>query len=189
MGEKAGTNTFAGELEKIPGGDAVSLCIQCGTCSGGCPNADKMEHTPRALIALARAGEREEVLSSNSMWYCLSCYLCSVRCPRGIKPTDFMHALEYLAVRDGVANRKTRTPIMYKSFNDFIYVLGRVPETGFMAWYFMRTNPLAATSMLPVMLGMVRHGRLSLKATRLKPESMKQLRAIFAKAAELEPVS
>ena len=80
-----GTSTLIEEICAIPGGEGIRLCIQCGTCTASCPNADKMEHTPSELIAMARAGMRKEVLSSNAMWYCLSCYMCTVRCPRGIK--------------------------------------------------------------------------------------------------------
>ncbi len=83
-----GSGSFVDEIYALPGGEGVRLCIQCGTCSGSCPNASKMDHTPRELIAMARAGMRKEVLSSNSMWLCLSCYLCTVRCPRGIESTD-----------------------------------------------------------------------------------------------------
>jgi heterodisulfide reductase subunit C len=90
--------TFLAEVASVPGGVKIRECIQCGTCTGSCPNANQMDHSPREIIALIRAGLREEVLTSNSMWYCLSCYQCTVRCPRDIKPTDLMHSLECLAV-------------------------------------------------------------------------------------------
>jgi heterodisulfide reductase subunit C len=39
-------NTFIEEICAIPGGEGIRLCIQCGTCTASCPNADKMEYTP-----------------------------------------------------------------------------------------------------------------------------------------------
>ena len=179
------TDTFIDEICAIPGGEGIRLCIQCGTCTASCPHADKMEHTPSQLIAMARAGMREEVLSSNAMWYCLSCYLCTVRCPRGIKQTDLMHALESLAVREGLSHGRTLTPAMYRSFNDFVYSLGSLPEFGFMAWFYLLTNPLRAWRMIPVVLSLLRHGRLSIRARRLTPEGTNQLRAILDKAESL----
>lgn len=170
------------EISAIPGGEGVRLCIQCGTCTASCPNADRMDHTPSQLIAMARAGMREEVLSSNAMWYCLSCYLCTVRCPRGIKQTELMHALESLAVRRGLATGRSRTPVMYRSFNDFVYSLGSLPEFGFMTWFYILSNPLRAVRMLPVAMGLIKHGRLSIKARRLTTEGASQLRAIMDKA-------
>jgi heterodisulfide reductase subunit C len=178
-------NKFVQEICAVPGGEAIRLCIQCGSCTASCPNANSMEHTPRELIAMALAGMQEEVLSSNSMWFCASCYLCTVRCPRDIKPTDLMHALQYLAVRHRLSTGRTRTPLMHRSFTDFVYSIGSIPEMGFMTWFYLLTNPLRALKMLPVALGLFRHGRLSFKARRLKPEAEKQLKAILKTAEAL----
>ena len=180
-----GTSSFVKEICEIPGGDDIRLCIQCGTCSASCPNASKMDYTPRNLIALARADMREDVLSSNSMWLCASCYLCTVRCPRGIKLTDLMHALEYLSVRQRLSSARTLTPTMYRSFTDFVYSIGNVPEMGFMVWYYFLTNPLSALKMLPLALSLLKHGRLSIKAKRMRPEAERQLKAILDKAETL----
>jgi heterodisulfide reductase subunit C len=189
MENKTRINTFVDEISAIPGGEGIRLCIQCGTCTASCPNADKMRHTPAQLIAMARAGMREEVLSSNAMWYCLSCYLCTVRCPRGIKQTDLMHALESLAIRERLSNKRTRTPTMYRSFSDFVYSLGNLSEVGFTTWFYLLTNPLRAIRMLPVAFSLLRHGRLTIKARRLTPEGTNQLRAILNKAESLGGVT
>ena len=184
-----GSNSFLTEICDIPGGEGIRLCIQCGTCSASCPNANKMDHTPRKLIAMARAGMREEVLSSNSMWLCASCYLCTVRCPREIKMTDLMHALECLSVRQHLSSARTLTPAMYRSFSDFVYSIGNVPEMGFMIWFYFLTNPLRALKMTPLALRLLTHGRLSIKARRLKPEAEHQLKAILDKAETLGGLS
>ena len=176
---------FIDTICTIPGGEGIRLCIQCGTCTASCPNADKMEHTPSELIAMARSGMREAVLSSNAMWYCLSCYMCTVRCPRGIKLTGLMHAFEYLAVRDGISYAGTFTPTMYRSFNHFACALGSLPEFGFMTWFYMLSNPLRVWRMLPVAWNLFRKGRLSIRARRLTPKGTEQLRAILDKAESL----
>jgi len=189
MEKRPRADTFVDEISAIPGGEGIRLCIQCGTCTASCPNADRMDHTPAQLIAMVRADMREEVLSSNAMWYCLSCYLCTVRCPRGIKQTDLMHALECLSVRQGLSSGRTRTPAMYRSFSNFVYSLGSLPEFGFMAWFYLLTNPLRAFRMIPVALSLLRRGRLSIKARRLTPEGTNQLRAILDKAESLGGVA
>lgn len=185
MEKRTQVKTFVDEISTVPGGEGVRLCIQCGTCTASCPNAERMEHTPSQLIALARAGMRDEVLSSNAMWYCLSCYICTVRCPRGIKLTEIMHTLEGLAVSEHLSHGRTLTPAMYRSFNDFVYSLGSLPEFGFMSWFYMWTNPLRAVKMLPVAMSLLRHGRLSVRARRLTPEGTRQLKAILDKAEAL----
>ncbi|MBC8512549.1 MAG: 4Fe-4S dicluster domain-containing protein [Dehalococcoidia bacterium] len=180
-----GSNTFLQEICAIPGGEGIRLCIQCGTCSASCPNVNRMDYTPRQLFAMARAGMREEVLSSNSMWFCLSCYLCTVRCPRGIKVTDLMHALDCLAVQQRLSSGRTYTPTMYRSFSDFVYSIGSVPEMSFMIWFYLLTNPLRAMKMMPMALSLLKHGRLSARARRLKPEAERQFKAILDKAESL----
>ena len=175
-------DSFVDEIYALPGGEGVRLCIQCGTCSASCPNANRMDYTPRELIAMARAGMRDEVLSSNSMWLCLSCYLCSVRCPRGIKTTEFMHALECMSIRSGLSTGRVRTPKLYKTFTDIAYKAGMVPEFSLMILFYLRTNLLRSIKMIPMALNLLRHGRLDLKPHRLKPEPQRQLKAILDKA-------
>jgi len=80
---------------------------------------------------------------------------------------------------------------MYRSFSDFVYSIGSVPEMGFMTWFLVlaRTNPLRALKMLPLMFSLIRHGRISVRARRLKPEAERQLRAILDKAEAMGGMS
>ena len=177
--------SFVDEIASIPGGENIHLCIQCGTCTASCPNAEKMQHTPSQLIAMARADMRQEVLSSNAMWFCLSCYLCTARCPRGIRQTDLMHTLAYLSVRDGCKHGTTLTPTMYRLFNHYACSLGSLPELWFMSRFYLQTNPLRAWRMIPIAFNLLKRGRLSLRRRKLTPEGTKQLHAILEKARAL----
>jgi len=78
---------------------------------------------------------------------------------------------------------------MYRSFSNFVYSLGSLPEFGFMTWFYLLTNPLRAFRMIPVALSLLRHGRLSIRARRLTPEGNNQLRAILDKAESLGGVA
>jgi heterodisulfide reductase subunit C len=178
------TGTFVDEICDIPGGEGVKICIQCGTCTASCPNAELMDHTPSELIAMARAGMKTEVLSSNAMWYCLSCYMCTVRCPRGIKQTGLMHVFESLSIKAGLVHTKTLTPTMYRLFNHYCS-LGNLPELWFMTRFYLTTNPLRAWRMIPIALNLLKRGRLSIKSRKLTPAGNNQLRSIIAKAESL----
>jgi quinone-modifying oxidoreductase subunit QmoC len=179
------TGTFVDEIASIPGGEDIKVCIQCGTCTASCPNADRMEHSPSHLIAMARAGMKEEVLSSNGMWMCLSCYLCVVRCPRDIKITRLMHVLECLSARHRLNSKHTTTPTMYKSFNKFVTGSGRISELWLMVGYYLRTNLIQAVRMLPVALSLFIHKRITIKIDKMTPAGIKQLKAIVNKAESL----
>ncbi len=168
--------SFVEEIASEPGGECIRWCVQCGTCSGSCPNVLWMDHSPRKIIALVRAGKRQEVLSSNSMWSCASCYLCAVRCPRGIEMPELMHVLECAATREGLANGKVSTPSMHRTFVDAVKNRGRMHELGLMGRFFLRTNPLTALKMIPVGLRLLLHGRLPLTGEKIKGTD--QLKAI-----------
>ncbi len=99
-------------LKKVvaEGGDgaAIAACMQCGTCSGGCTNIDRMDLSPRRLILMVQRGDWETVLKSQSLWLCTSCYTCTSRCPRGVRPSDVIEAVKAIAIREGIKNDSTR---------------------------------------------------------------------------------
>ncbi|MCD8489959.1 MAG: 4Fe-4S dicluster domain-containing protein [Desertifilum sp.] len=64
-------------------GVAIAACMQCGTCSGGCTNIDRMDLSPRTLVLMVQRGEWDKVLQSQSLWLCTSCYICTSRCRAG----------------------------------------------------------------------------------------------------------
>jgi heterodisulfide reductase subunit C len=165
--EKTQAMNFVNEVSKIPGGEGVNLCMQCGTCTASCPSAKIWEYTPSEIIAMVRANLRDEVLSSSSMWCCLSCYSCTVRCPRDVEPTNLFHALESLAIKNGY-KPNTNMPVMYRSFVKSIKKNGRVSEFGMMLGYYMSTNPFAALGMTSVAWKLLSHGRLPLSAKKIK---------------------
>ncbi len=168
---------FLEEIYEIPGGENIKDCIQCGTCSGSCPAAPDMEHTPRQIIAMIRAGMRDEVLASNTIWMCASCYMCQERCPSQIKITDIMYALKRVALAEGKANPKAS--YMAQVFVDNINTYGRNDERMLIFNYYLKTNPGKFLSYAPIGMSMISKGLLSMGA----PERIKnidQIRKIVA---------
>jgi len=149
---------FRSLIESYPGCEKLRSCVQCGTCTGSCPVSSRMENTPRKLIELVRAGMKDEVLQSDDIWYCASCYSCTVRCPQGINVTDFTYALRALANRES----RNRSAAFYRAFTETIRRFGRAHEPTLMMLYYCRTAPLEAPRALPLGLGMLRKGRISL---------------------------
>ncbi len=177
--------TFLDEITSTAGGENILRCMQCGTCTGSCPTANKMDYTPAELIAMIRAGLKDEVLSSKAPWHCLSCYSCTVRCPRGVKMTDLMHAIERLATKYNKAHTCSVTPTLYRTFNESVYKTGRVMELKIMLRFFLRTNPFNAFKMVRVGLGLFSHNRLSFGNPKINRASSRQIQAILDKAAAL----
>lgn len=177
--------TFREEVWSIPGGEAIKLCIQCGTCAGSCLNANQMDYSPRKVIAMVRANMKTEVLKSNSMWYCVSCYMCSVRCPRDIHITDMMYVLKGLAVDEGYVWKRGRTSNLAKGIVESVNRYGRVFEVEMVINYFFRTRPWRLIGMAPLGFNLFKKGRMPLRPHPIKGRD--QLRKIVEAANKLEP--
>jgi len=168
-------------VKEVHDGERLVHCLQCGTCSGSCPNGSDMDYTPRTLFALIRAGERDKVLSSNTMWCCVSCYACTTRCPQQIPITDIMYALKRMALEEGTA--ATSAPALARTFTQLLEKYGRSFELGLATRYYLANRPLAMLRMGPLGLSLFSKGRMSLVPTKIR--RLDQLQAIIAKAREL----
>ncbi|MFX0038866.1 MAG: CoB--CoM heterodisulfide reductase subunit C [Promethearchaeota archaeon] len=93
------TNELVDSLKKA-GYPEVDACIQCGTCSGGCPSGTRTALKVRTIIRKVQLGI-DEILSENDIWYCSTCYTCLERCPRKLPITDMIIYLRNLAVQKG----------------------------------------------------------------------------------------
>lgn len=123
--------TFRGEVLNLlhaAEGNPLTTCMQCGTCSGTCPVAGFMDHSPRRLIAMINAGLKDQVLASNTYWYCASCYHCTVRCPRGIDITGLMYALKRYSIWKNQFKEGLIGPVFSETFVKTILRSGRSYE-------------------------------------------------------------
>ena len=80
--------------------EKIRACINCGTCTGGCPSGRRTAYRTRSAIGRALTGD-ESVLSDIDIWFCSTCYTCAERCPRGIPVTDMIIKLRNIAVEEG----------------------------------------------------------------------------------------
>ena len=55
--------------DNVNGGEKMSLCMQCGMCSGSCPIGTEMDHGPRKLFMMIRAGMKDDVFNSSTTWW------------------------------------------------------------------------------------------------------------------------
>lgn len=161
----------------------LEMCIQCGTCGGSCPSAADMDHTPRMLFAMVRAGLREQVLRSNTPWICVSCYHCVVRCPQDVHIADVMYTLKSMAIRARLYTDST-APEFSQTFVDNVENYGRSYEFGLATRHYLKHFPLRLPSMAPMGLGMLTRKRMDITPHRI--DGIEQLRAILARAKELE---
>jgi heterodisulfide reductase subunit C len=179
--------TFFDEVvAATPGESNLERCIQCGTCAGSCPSSPDMEYTPRAIIAMINAGMQEEVLRANTSWYCVSCYYCMVRCPQDIHVTDIMYTLKRLSIKKGYYRQSTAKGAkdFSQTFIYFVENFGRGFELGLAGVHLLSHRPLGLAKMMPMGMGMMRRGRMSIVPKQIK--GIDSLKAVLNKAKELE---
>ncbi len=99
MTQTQGTATLVasdgGTIRRIAqlGGQHLSLCYQCGTCSVVCPQAPADGPFPRKEMVWAQWGMKDKLLADADVWMCHHCNECSIYCPRDANPGDLMAAV------------------------------------------------------------------------------------------------
>ena len=90
-------------LEKIMelSGETITLCDQCGTCSGGCPFITEMDVNPSQIMRQVMLGQKD-IMDSKTMWICASCFTCTVRCPRDLDVSKVSEALRQVKLREAI---------------------------------------------------------------------------------------
>jgi heterodisulfide reductase subunit C len=163
--------------------DMVSACLQCGTCTGSCPNAFAMDLTPRQLWYNVLMGEKETIFHSKTFSLCSVCYYCTLRCPRGLPLTETMSALKQIAAKENLAPYK-KSIRFYQSFMESVRRHGRVREMEFMTLYFLSMkNPFMPLQFAPLGIKLIGKGKVSFE---IPSKGNGALESIFRKVEELE---
>jgi heterodisulfide reductase subunit C len=161
----------------------VQPCIQCGTCSGSCPNAFAMDLTPRRLWRMVLLDRVEAIFDSKTFALCSACYSCTLRCPRGLPLTDAMAALKQMGVQRERPYLRSGNRF-YGSFLESVRRHGRVRETEFMTLYFASMgNPFLPLRFTPLGMRLLRRGKLQLQ---LPSKGTQKLAPLFRKVREVE---
>ena len=175
---------FLDQVEVIPEGEKIKLCIQCGTCTGSCPLSYAMDITPRELIALFRAGDMETILRSRTIWICSSCYACQTRCPALIKITDIIYALKRTAMERKIYTKKFPVHSLRDAFIKNLTIYGRLYEPRLMFNHVIRTGFWKGIKLLPLTFRLAKKGRVEFKPSKINDVS--GLRKIMKKAQKLD---
>lgn len=163
--------------------DMVNACIQCGTCTGSCPNAFAMDLTPRQLWYNVLMGEKETIFRSKTFSLCSVCYFCTLRCPRGLPLTETMSTLKQIAAKENLAPYK-KSIRFYRSFMESVRRHGRVREMEFMTLYFLSMkNPFVPLKFVPLGMKLMGKGKVSFE---IPSKGKGDLEAIFRRVEELE---
>ncbi len=80
----------------------LNLCIQCGTCTGGCPVRFRSPLNMRRLVRETSITDNPAALLKRpELWACTTCSTCSLRCPAGVKNVEMIMGMRNLLARQG----------------------------------------------------------------------------------------
>lgn len=167
----------------VPIQEMVRACIQCGTCTGSCPNAFAMDRTPRQLWRMVLMGYGDDIFRSRTFELCSSCYICTLRCPRALPLTEAMAGLKQICSHKNMAQYRKST-LFYKKFIESVRRHGRVRETEFMTLYFSSLkNPVTPFRFAPLGMKLMRKGKISLQ---FPSKGSHPLESLFKRVEEME---
>lgn len=148
-------------LERVR--ECLGPCIQCGTCSASCPNAEFMDLTPRQMWRMVLSGQTKDLFDSRSFTMCSACYWCTLRCPRGLPLTRAMAELKQAGALMKLSKSRS-ADLFYRLFLDNVRQYGRVREMELMGRYFWgMKNPMTPVSY-------ARLGFALLRRKKIRPE-------------------
>jgi len=180
---KRSNETVQASVNLAPVQEMIRSCIQCGTCTGSCPNEFAMDHTPRQLWRMVLMGLKDEIFQSKTFALCSACYCCTLRCPRGLPLTEAMEALKQIAARENLKQYKHSVQF-YKTFIQSVRRHGRVNEMEFMTLYFAALkNPLTPLRFAPLGIKLLSKGKVSMLPSIMRK---RPLESIFRNVAALE---
>lgn len=167
----------------------VADCYQCGKCSAGCPQAEKMDVLPNTIVRLVQYGDVRQAASAQSVWQCVSCLTCSARCPKSVNIAGIMDALKEIAVQERCVHPKQkRIAVFQRAFLNTVKRNGRTNEIEMVAEYKIRGffgdgSVTAALKDADLGLPMFLRGKLHIKiGSPVKDKAI--VRRIFAKCGD-----
>lgn len=87
--------------------------MQCGMCTGSCPEAGITDFNIRVLV---RRNLLEKDIEKSLPWYCTSCGECMLRCPRDVKPMEMIINVRSSFVEEG------QIPVSIQKALEYTYV-------------------------------------------------------------------
>ena len=175
---------FLKEVMKMPGGEKILECIQCGSCAGGCPTMFAMDYSPMQIIKMINLGMKEEVLSSSTIWVCSVCYTCATRCPRDVNFTTLMISLRNKAIRENLVKDEAKSNF-HKYFFEVVNKYGRSHDAELFVKLLDKTDFKSLRHSASLGLRLLRKGKLHMRASKIEQTS--GLSKILEKTNEERP--
>ena len=152
-------------IKKISGIN-FNTCLQCKTCTNGCPFVAGMDYAPNQVLRLVQLGMEEEVLHSGTIWVCVGCNTCSSACPMAIDIPAVMDALRHKAMEKGVKIPEPDILHFHEEVLNTVRKYGRTHKLEIMMRYKLKTMDLLSD--MGMGLKMLKKRKLDLTPSKIK---------------------
>lgn len=167
---------FRNEIMNEPGGEHLTACFQCSTCTIGCPIAEIVSsYNPRKIIQMSLLGMREEVLSNADLWICAICQTCTARCPQDVRISDLLAAIRRIAEKEEEAGKleiDSVRPLFEKAFLHQLQKYGRLFDMGLAMEFYKGKEGSFIKGQLAMMKDFKDFGMRMFKKGKMGPKAM-----------------
>ncbi|MCF6248940.1 MAG: 4Fe-4S dicluster domain-containing protein [Desulfobacula sp.] len=146
-----------------------NFCLQCKTCTNGCPFLEGMDYSPNQILRLIQLGMDQQVLESSTIWICVGCNTCSSGCPMAIDIPAIMDALRHKAMETGVKNPEPDIFHFHEEVLKTVKKYGRTHKLEIMMRYKLKTMDLLSD--VGMGLKMLKKRKLDLTPSKIKDKS------------------
>lgn len=177
MIDLSGDHQFLADEIAERSGINFSSCLQCKTCTNGCPFVEGMDYGPNQILRLIHLGMEDEALKSSTIWVCVGCNTCSSACPMAIDIPAVMDTLRHKAMDEGF---KISEPDIFNFHNEVLKTIkryGRTHKLEIMMRYKLKTLDLLTD--MGMGLKMLQKRKLDLMPSKVKDK--KAIEKIFKK--------
>jgi heterodisulfide reductase subunit C len=165
---------FSREIKRLAGTDFYS-CLQCRSCSSGCPFSDFMDYMPNGVMRLVQLGLKEEALCCNTIWICVGCHTCTIQCPMAIDIAAVMDALRERALAERADVLEPDILAFHREVLNSIERYGRTHKLEIMLRYKLKKFDLLSD--LNVGVRMLAKRKLDLTPSRV--EGLSEVKRLF----------
>lgn len=110
-------------------------CLQCRSCSSGCPFYSAMDLGPHKIVRLLHFGQFQQALESSTIWICVGCDTCASNCPMAIDIPAIMDVLRQYALDRNIKNPMPEIVQLHNEILDSIHRYGRTHKLEIMLRY------------------------------------------------------
>ena len=113
---------FKYSVSQRPGGEHLTYCFACGTCTGSCPTHRLIPAlNPQKIIHMILLGFKKSVLSAIAIWDCSLCHTCDVVCPQDVRFSKIILVLRQMAYEERYVDQGSlinigRLAMVYEKF-------------------------------------------------------------------------